>query len=79
MYIVQSQVKAAVRRFSPLSPSLFEICNCSHSRNYQLYASCTSTPSTRHSADEHNVCGDCSAVSHRWCGIQNHSLFFLEV
>jgi len=26
----------------PLSPSLFEICNCSYSRNDQLYMSCAS-------------------------------------
>jgi len=39
----------------PLSPSLFEFCNCSHSQNYQLYAGCTSTPSTRHSTDEHSM------------------------
>jgi len=38
-------VKAAVRRFS----------SCSHSQDYQLYLSCTSTPSTRYSVDKHNV------------------------
>jgi len=40
--------KAEVQRFSSLSISLFEICNCSHSRNYQLHASCTSTPTVIH-------------------------------
>jgi len=68
--------------FYSMSPSLFEICNCSHSQNYQLKVNCTSTPSTWHSADEHNVWGECEAVSH--CtgvdtGIQNHRLLFLEV
>jgi len=58
-------LKAAVWRFSSLSPSLFEICNCSHLRNYQLYVSCSSTPLTLHSVDEHNVWGECDAGSRR--------------
>ena len=36
------EFKAAVRSFSSLSPSLFEICNCSYSQNYQLYVDCAS-------------------------------------
>ena len=54
--------KAAVRSFSSLSPSLFEICNCSYSHIYQLYVGCASA---RHSADKPNdlrrTCG-CQSV-----------------
>ena len=59
-------LKAAVRSFSSLSPSLFEICNCSYLRNYQLYVGCTSA---WNSADESNVLRwVCGCQSPRRCG-----------
>jgi len=83
MYIVQSQVKAAVRRFSPLSPSLFEICNCSRSRNYQLYASCSLLQHPQHGTARMNTMFEesvqLSVTASVDPGIQNHSLFILEV
>jgi len=44
--------------------------------------SCSLTPSTRHSVDEHSVWGQYAALSHCAAvdtGIQNHWLFFLEI
>jgi len=42
-------------------PSFFAISG--YLWNYPFYVSCTSTPLTWHSADEHNVWGECEAVS----------------
>ena len=77
--VTKFSFKAAVRSFSSLSPSLFEICNCSYSWNYQLYVGCASA---RHSADESNVLRRvCGCQSPRRCdpGIHNHRFIFLEV
>jgi len=42
--------KATVCNLSSLSPSLFEMCNCSHMQNFKLYLICSLT---QHSEDEH--------------------------